>query len=466
MSKKKKKGNGKGTEQIFKNYKEYLSSSFKPMEELYEKETELHGIIHKQNWNFITNVNAMTRSHFDIEWVENLKENVKSKLWKKHKSLVDDCIGLGKNKAVIGVGSGASFNINKDILRHYLNRDGIREWENRAYITIAANHQFKPLLEMGIIPDFVLLVDASDVVFDQLTKDIPEHGKSSILIAGLHCSPKVLNKWSEQGRDIRFILNSANETRDMFQKLVGKDPNLYTVELGGNVLNGAWVIGISKMHSNVFVAVGNDLSFKLADNIEEQRKNYYSDKDYSTNAKVTGTGRDEAARFKRWAGFSITPRKIFTSSKNRYNIKLDLVGTSHTLWVYKNWLESTLMRHIKHPISFHYFNCSEGGILGVMSKCGDSMDLDKMRDTSNWYMFDDVCRFYHTAILSDVLPHFEKCLEVFRCPGLPVQYAEGGECLGLGDTVRITDLPSDTRDKLLEQGIKSLQGIPLRKDMM
>jgi hypothetical protein len=237
--------------------------------------------------------------------------------------------------------------------------------------------------------------------------------------------------------------------------------------LGGNVLNGAWVLGITKFQSNVFIAVGNDLSFKLFDNIDEQRTHYYSDKDYSTNAKVTGTGRDEAARYKRWAGFSLTPNAIFTSSKNRYNIRLDLVGTSHTLWVYKNWLESVLMRQLKHPVSFHYFNCSEGGILGVMSKCGDSMEISKMRDVSNWYLLDEVCRFYHTALLSDVLPHFEKCKEVFdRCLPLDALNVAAGVPLGLEDTVRLADLPSDTRNKLIEQGIRDLSAHPLKRVMM
>jgi hypothetical protein len=318
------------------------------------------------------------------------------------------------------------------------------------------------LLNLGIIPDFVLLVDASDVVYDQLCKDIPDHGKSTILIAGLHCSPKVIKAWSEQGRDIRFILNTSNNAKEAYQKLTGNDPGGYSVELGGNVLNGAWVIAITKFHSHVFMAVGNDLSYQLSDDIDEQRKNYYSDKDYSTNAKVTGTGRDEAGRQKRWAGFSISSNALWTNSKDKYNIKLDLVGTSHTLWVYKTWLEATLMRQTKHKeVSFHYFNCSEGGILGVMSKCGDSMNLEQMRDKNNWYMFDDVCRFYHTAMLKDVFEHFEKCREVFdnqwqNGVNTNVLSAVGQVPLGLEDTVRLADLPSDTRKKLIEQGIRNM----------
>jgi hypothetical protein len=418
----------------FKSFKANLKRNLKNADKMWDKVDDIHGVIHKQNWDFISVVNTMTHHNLDEIWIDNLHKNVKSGMLKKHKMLVDDCVGLGKNKAVVGVGSGPSFNKNCYDLQYFLNKDGVRNWENRRYITICSNHQFKPLLNMGIIPDFVLLVDASDVVYDQLTKDIPSHGKSSILIAGLHCSPKVIETWSEQGREIRFILNTANETKEAYQKLTNKNPGGYSVELGGNVINGAWTIGITKFHSNVFIGVANDLSYKLFDDVEEQRKNYYSDKDYSTNAKVTGTGRDEAARQKRWAGFEIKRRNIWTNSKDKYDIKLDLVGTSHTLWVYKNWLEMTLMRQVKHKgNSFHYFNCTEGGVLGVMSRCGDSMNKEQMSNKENWYLLDDVCRFYHTAILKDVFEHFEKCREVFdnQCIGNQI------DALNVEDTARI-----------------------------
>lgn len=390
-------------------------TSMKDTDAIWEAHPELHGTIHKQNWDFITMVNHTTQSYFDKIWVDNLKDNIKKKLLKKHKFLVQDCVGLGKNKAVVGVGAGPSFNKNRADLQHFLNMDGVREWQHRHYITICANHQFKPLLSMGIIPDFVLLVDASDVVYDQLCKDIPEHGKSTILITGLHCSPKVLKEWSDQGREIRFLLNTANETKEAFQKLTGDDPNPYAIEMGGNVLNGSWVISITKFHSNVFICVGNDLSFSLYDKLDEQRTNYYADKDYSTNAKVSGTGRDEAARYKRWGGISRITRKdlIWAPTKRpQYDIEIDLVGTSHTLWVYKTWLEATIMRQMIHPVSFHYFNCSEGGILGVMSKNGNG-DHSEMRLTDNWYLLDEKCRFYHTARLRDTFEHFEHCREVF-----------------------------------------------------
>lgn len=453
MSKKKKK-------------KDKINYTIKDTNKIWDASPEIHGIIHKTNWDFITAVNTMTQRYLDQTWVDNLRANVKSKLLRNCKFLVEDCVGLGKNKAIVGVGSGPSFNKNCWDLQYFLNRDGIRNWDERRYITICSNHQFKPLLKMGIIPDFVLLVDASEVVMDQLTKDIPEHGKSTILITGLHCSPKVLTKWVEQGRDIRLLLNTANETKEVFQKVTGKDPEQYCIELGGNVLNGAWVIGITKMHSNVFIGVANDLSFKLYNDLDEQRKNYYCDKDYSTNAKVTGTGRDEAARYKRWGGISKIKRKDIIWSKEKrpeYDIEIDVVGTSHTLWVYKNWLEATLLRQMKHPVSFHYFNCTEGGILGVMSKNGNG-DKDEMRRTDNWYLLDEKCRFYHTAVLKDTMEHFELCREVFDKKCHPINQLDALNAVALGHqglvgTARDADLKEYIRKNRIEATIPGLSEI-------
>lgn len=401
----------------------------KPDPRSYENHPEVHGVISRDNWEFVSKINKQTKGFLETMWANNLKENVESRLWEKHHALVDDCLNLAKNKAVIGIGAGSSFNGNKDVLSYFLRHDGLKNWENRAFVTIASNHQYKPLLEMGIIPDFVLLVDGSDVVYDQLCTDIPKHGNSTVLIAGLHCSPKVLNEWTDQGRSIRFYINMAELVQKRFKELTKQKAEKYQMELGGNVLNGAWAISIARMGSNVFMSVGNDLSYNIDQDIEKQRTGYYADGDYSTNAKITGTGRDEAGTQKRWAGISMK-RSLVINPKglDRYNINLEIVGTSHTLWVYKTWLESTLVRHNDSPRSFHYFNCSEAGILGVMAK--DSSD-EALKDKNNWYMLDDVCRVYHTAMLKDAMEHFLKCKEIFECPQKLLYAQDAGNLVGL-----------------------------------
>jgi len=373
----------------------------------YDKVPSLKGIISKNNWDFLATVNHVTLGALFKEWKKHQAENIKNGMWTKHKAIVDDCKCLCQNKAVIGIGAGKSFNLNKDVLKRYVNHDGLNSWEDRNFITIASNHQFKPLLKMGIIPDFVILIDGSDVVYDQLIEDIPKIGHHTVLLAGLHCSPKTLSAWTKAGRAIRFYLNPSLPCRSQFKKLTNIDPMPYVKEMGGNVMNACFMLGLTVFGSSVFISVGNDLSFEMSDIKKVRQDNYYADGDYSSNI---GTGRDEAKSEKKWAGFTLTDRQIWTENKDRYDVKLDVVGTTHTLWVYKIWLESMLVRQTQG--SFHYYNCSEGGIMGIMAKSDKDEDLG---DKNNWFLLDDVCKFYHTAKLKDVLIHFLKAKEVLKC---------------------------------------------------
>jgi len=240
----------------------------------YEERKDLHGVISKKNFEFLNTVNASTVDFLGETWVKNVKAN--KKYWRKHQKL-RSLLGIGKNKAVIGIGAGPSFHKNKDVLKRFVNEDGIKPWPDRDFITIASNHQFKPLLEMGIIPDFVLLVDASDVVMEQLTKDIPKMAQHTQLLVGIHANPGVIKKWDKQGRGIVFYASPAPDIKEAAQEHLKRGFKQHTIELGGNVLNGAFMIGAGVLQSTIFMGIGNDLSFEMNEDAEEQRKRYYAD---------------------------------------------------------------------------------------------------------------------------------------------------------------------------------------------
>ena len=395
-------------------------SERKDYDVLLKEHPEFEGVITRKNWEFVGHSDKGTVGFLKKLWAKNIRENVKNNIWKKSRGLHDDCIGIGSNKAVVGIGAGQCFNKNKDLLRQMVAVDGTKSWKDRNFIFIASNHQFKPLLKMGIIPDFVTIADASDVVLDQLTKDIPAEGQNCVLIAGLHCSPKVLKRWRKQGRIIRFYLPHTTGLDDVFKEETGEDPKPHIILQGGNVLNSAWSIGLKYFHSTVFFALGNDLSYPVKDTIEDQRVSYYADGDYSSNAKETGTGRDEASASKRWMGYSLEPRKIYTGKLHEsYDIKLDVVGTTYTLWVYKTWLESNILGNEKSGKAYHYYNCTEGGIAGVM--CKDDSD-EGLNDPDNWFLMDDVCKRWHTTTLKDAAERFIRAKETMKC-GLDVRNA-------------------------------------------
>jgi len=370
-------------------------------------------VVQKKSWDYLSGSNKTTVNLFFKQWSKNITTNVKSGLWKKHKSITKDCIGLCMNKAIVAVGAGSSFNKNSHILKRLHDADSLKNWPDRDFVIIASNHQFKPLLRMGIIPDFVMVVDASDVVYDQLCANIPDIGKSTILLAAVHCSNKVLKEWDRQGRTIRFYLSCTKGLDDVFEKASGKRAAPHKVHTGGNVLNSLWIIAQRWFHSSTFICVGNDLSYPLDKDPDKQRKMYYADGDYSTNAKVTGTGRDEASEHKIWMGFNIERSPIYTSRlEERFNIQIEPVGTTQTLWVYKSWLEGQVVLNEGKGKKFHFYNCSEGGILGVL--CKDDT-TEGREDESNWFLLDEVSKNYHTTTLEYAVNKFYTAKEVMRC---------------------------------------------------
>jgi len=414
----------------------------------YEKITELHpefkGVITPDSWNYIGQSNKNTNKGLSDLWRINVRKNIENKLWRKHGSLKRDCLNLGKNKAVIGVGAGRSFTKNKHILRQVANTDGVRPWEDRDFIIIASNHQFKPLLEMGVLPDFVMLADASEDVLPQLTEDIPPEGRNVTLIATLAASPKVLKRWSRQGREIRFYIPSSESTVDEFRKVAKKDPEPHTMLVGGNVLNCMFLVGLAVFGSTSFMALGNDLSYSLEKDIETRRNNYYADGDYKTTQMQDG--RDEAKNAYKWMGFKLS-RPIIYTGPGCYSIELDPVGTTHNLWVYKTWIEAWSMANMNRTdLRWHYYNCSEGGILGVMSR-----ENGKQSKKEDWYMLDEVCSRWHTMMFEDAVKQFQLAKEVMRWPveAIPTvaQSAENLLLRKMGDITKNVNLGENNRTR-------------------
>lgn len=369
----------------------------------------LRTVVPKGTWMLLKANNKRTIEKLGDEWKENLRKNIK--YFRRYGSLSRDCIDIGFNKAMVAVGAGNSFNKNKHVLKELVDSDGILPWEERNFYIVASNHMYKPLLKDGIIPDFVMLVDASDVTYKQLCENIPESGRNTILICGLHCSHKIVKEWIKQGREVRFYVNVSPGMAEYFKEVSGKVADPHSIIGGGNVLNTLWVMSMRYFHTYVFMALGNDLSYPLKDTKEEQRQTYYSDGDYSSNSKETGTGRDEANVNKKWMGIkSITRSNLYNPNrpnKDNYNIDLEPVGTAYTLWVYKSWMEAEIVKNMGFVKSYHYFNCSEGGILGVCNKDENYTD-EGLNNFDNWFLLDEVCPRYHTAIFKDAIEQFLK----------------------------------------------------------
>ena len=361
---------------------------------------KLGEILDSKTYEFLGDTSKKTKGSLLDMWKDHLSANLD--LLDKHGFVNDGCSGFGSNKATIAIGAGPSLRRHEKKLRELNHFNAQFEFKQQPFLFISSNHQFKPLLDDGVIPHFVLLVDGSEseAIYDQLCKGIPRRGLSTVLTCSLYANPKITHDWDQRGGVIQFYA-------PMGDWIPEEIPNVekYQILQGGNVMNVAWVMSFGCMNSRIFMTIGNDLSYPISSDVEERRKNYYADGNYSSNL---ASKRDEAARQFHWLGFDMSTN-IFTGQPQ---INLKPRATVQSLYGYKNWLEINIGIQDMMPGSFHYYNCSEEGILGVVAKEKDRKNLESK---DNWRLLDEVFpKRYHTTTFDEATTHYLAMREVWR----------------------------------------------------
>jgi hypothetical protein len=372
-------------------------------EELEAKCPLAASLIPESIWDGCLAISGHTGDALGDMWTENIVDNLKASYFEKQMR-ANELQGLGTNKAVIGVGAGPSLKKNEDVLKELSDMCVLQHLDAQPFVIIASNHMYKPLLEKKIYPHFVMLIDGGDAVYDQLCKDVPKNDKT-MLLAPLQIHPSIAESWTKQGREIVWCNSLDEKKMELYQEHTGDDPKKVGLEFGGNVLNCMWAASLRFFKSTVFMAVGNDLCFPRIDSLKERRKSYYATGNYEVNIKNL---RDEARSEFAWMGFNLKRSGIFGSDNKSVGTYVDfeVVNMSHTLFTYKMWLESQVILNAEAPKAWHYYNCSEAGVLGVMSKGEGKEELAK---EDNWYLLDShplIGKRYHTRKLEDAAWQF------------------------------------------------------------
>jgi hypothetical protein len=354
----------------------------------------------------IVNADAKTHEMLEKQWKSNIKYNLENYL-PKHGWLNDGYSGIGRQKAIIAIGSGPSLKKNEDYLKMISLVDGTKEFPEQDFILISSNHQVRPCIEKGIIPHFVALVDASENLTSQMK--VGKRGKYTTLIAALTAHPKVIEKWPGP---VKFVCQKNELVAGYAEEILGEkiDRNRCVTE-GGNILNFSFVVGVGLFNASVWMCVGNDLSFPIADDKDERRQNFYADGNYETNIK---SQRDEATNEFMWAGFKIAKSTIWTP-RTCTNIELERVFTAPQLFIYKIWLEANSLTMWDLGAQFHIYNCTEGGIVGTVLKEEANVPekYDEKFDADNWRMMDEVAPNgrWRTRTLHDACEEFHEAKE-------------------------------------------------------
>jgi hypothetical protein len=366
-------------------------------EDLVNHNPKIADILDPKQYELMQTKNEKTIMALAPGWKRNSRRNLR-KFYGKYGLLEDRSKGFGRDKAVIGIGAGASLKRNWDYLKKVNRWNWEFPFERQPFLFMASNHQFKPCLRDGIVPHYVVLVDAStnEAIFSQLCKDIPPIAKNIILFCSIHCNPKLIREWTNQGREVQFYFPRDEDFEVLYKEIKGKElSEEKRMQQGGNVMNVMWVSSLQSLESRVFICVGNDLSYDIGPDLKTRRENYYFDGDYSTNL---ASGRDEAKGMSRWIGFDMY-RNPFV---DRADYKFVPKGTVHSLFHYKQWTEVfCAVQDVAENASFHFYNCSETGILGCIPKSYKKMDLENI---DNWELMDEYFPTrWHTRMLKDAV---------------------------------------------------------------
>ena len=217
---------------------------------------------------------------------------------------VDVLFNRFNNIPLILVSAGPSLDKNKHLLT---------DIKGRALI-LAVGTAVKPLLNIGIIPDLIIITDPQEIVYNQLEGldiDIP------IIILST-CNKKVMNYY--KGYKF-FALQQGFEKAELYAK---KNKNKL-VKTGGSVATTALDIAI-KFGSNPVIFIGQDLAYT------------------NNQTHAAGTYFYNEVNDKRY----LRPVKGYDGS---------IVYTSKNLYKYLNWIE----KRIKEEKDIRFINATEGG---------------------------------------------------------------------------------------------------------
>lgn len=373
-------------------------------EQLINHNPLLADVVDEDSFEYLKGTGVKTIDKLQPLWEKNADENFR--LVKFPDGLLSaNCAGFGTNKATVMIGAGPSLRHNWEYLKKVNQWNWSFPFEAQPFIFIASNHQFRKCLKDGIVPHFVLLADGSRS--ESIARQMCKHSKIAkriTLIASPYINPKITKYWVDNKRVVQFYTPDGEFSKGIFEKYVGDLPEGKIIQ-GGNVMNLAWAISMQVFQSRIFICVGNDLSYDLCDTVEQRREGYYHDGDYSSNL---ASKRDEAGNVKKWVGFQMYRSPFMEEAVVKFVPK----GTTGTLYTYKQWLETYMGIQDVVDQTFHYYNCSEEGILGVIPKSRYKLDMD---DVNNWRLLDEVLpRRYHTRLFEDTVTEFLTARELCR----------------------------------------------------
>jgi hypothetical protein len=245
----------------------------------------------------------------DQIWLDHLKDN----LHLVKKAAVTD---ISKNKAIILVGASPAIKRQVSELKKL----------NENFCLISSNGAYKFLVENGITPNYVMLVEGRDHVIS----DFDVQSEGTILVATPYVSPSILRNWKGE---IQFcVLGGTTKYAEEIKKYFREDD----LDVGGgNVIGTAMLWAYKYLSARHFIFVGTSLCYY---------DDYYWD------------GRDTS---------HVCDSEIFEKQPIKcVDMYGKLANITPSLCLYKTWLEA----QTKYAPDAFFTNSTEDGVLGVYPK--------------------------------------------------------------------------------------------------
>ena len=275
--------------------------------------------------------NRMTQKDFGKRWIRNAKINAKNypdmgnnnSLAKYHNKL------SGKPSILIGAGPSLAKNI--DLLR------------DTDVTTFAMMHALPYLEKRGVVPDFVVHVDAMATDREFIT----ESSKDITLIAVSYIAPSVLRKWKG---DVSFFSTIASSPlTDRLDSYSTSDTTLKPMACS---IASAMEIADELMDSNQIIFIGSDLCYSNND-----ETHVWDGLKYNTNERA-----------------GVRTILLDDGSGVRYN-------SCYQFLLYRN----SIQNYIQHRTTFtphrRYINATEGDILILPETMTFTKPIKSVADT-------------------------------------------------------------------------------------
>jgi len=206
----------------------------------------------EQLWGSAVSNDTITVTSWKTKWLANIKGNVE----------LNDIVGnsamseFGKYSCqpVICAGSGPSLKKNAHLLGSRPSRMGL----------VSCLHNFAYFVDLGIVPDGFVTLDAGDIVIEELSQGGTrpaeyywEATKDHTLIAALVTPPELIKKW--KGKIVWFDAPVPDQGyQDERKKLV--DFNVF-FNVGGNALGAVYYHARAILGGMPIIFVGADFAF-------------------------------------------------------------------------------------------------------------------------------------------------------------------------------------------------------------